>query len=64
VSAEEIFKGFTNPSTIPEFKFQLLTRMEEFYIHINLNQCTTAVQCTQATNMQRFEACTVYRGNW
>jgi hypothetical protein len=64
VSAEEIFRGFTNPSTVLGFKFQLLIRMDEFYIYINLNQCTAAVQCTQASNMQEFEACTVYRGNW
>jgi hypothetical protein len=44
VSAEEIFKGFTNPSTILGFKFHLLTRIEELYIYMNLNQCTTAVQ--------------------
>jgi hypothetical protein len=64
MSAEEIFKGLTNPSIILGFKFQLLTRMEEFYTYITLNQHTTAVQSTEASNMQAFEECTVYRGQW
>jgi hypothetical protein len=58
MSAEEIIKGFTNPSTMLGFKFHLLTRMEEFYIYIyiNLKQCTTAVQCTVASNMQPLQS--------